>query len=348
MVRGIALSPMTQPPVPSPRFSAAGLVTALAGLALLVWVIAKVGPGEIAADVRQVGWGIAAVIALGGLRFLLRALAWRLCLDDPRSLSVRDAFSAVVCGDAIGNLTPLGPLVGEPAKAALVRGRVALAPAVAALAVENVLYTLSAAAMIAAGMIALLLTFDLPADSTGTVMRTAGEIAIAGTIALFGVALWLLWRRPALVSRALGLAPRLRKHTDRIRALEIDIYSFASRHPGKVPPAVAAEIGFHALGVAEVYVTLSLLLGAPPSIMTSFLFETANRLLTVVFKFVPLRLGVDEAGTAGFATMIGIAAKTGLSLAIVRKVRVLFWAAAGGLLLVRRGVGAGAKGPTGA
>jgi hypothetical protein len=36
--------------------------------------------------------------------------------------------------------------------------------------------------------------------------------------------------------------------------------------------------------------------------------------------------------------MIGVAAKTGLSLAIVRKVRVLFWAAAGGLLLVRRGV----------
>lgn len=315
-----------------------GVLTALAGLALLVWVIVWVGPAEIAAGVRQVGWGVALVIALGGLRFLLRALAWRLCLDDPRSLSVGDAFSAVVCGDAIGNLTPLGPLVGEPAKAAFVRGRVAMAPAVAALAVENVLYTLSAAAMIAAGMIALLLTFELPSDSTGAVMRDVGEIAIAGTIALFAVALWMLWRQPAIVSRALGLAPRLGRHADRIRALEAEIYSFASRHPGKLPLLALAEIGFHALGVAEVYVTLWLLSGAPPSLMTSFLFETASRLLTVVFKFVPLRLGVDEAGTAVFATMIGVAAKTGLSLAIVRKVRVLFWAAAGGLLLVRRGV----------
>src|SRR5215467_2257860 len=231
-----------------------GVLTAVAGLALLVWVIARVGPAEIAADVRQVGWGIAVVIALGGLRFLLRAVAWRLCLDDPRSLSVGDAFSAVVCGDAIGNLTPLGPLVGEPAKAALVRGRIAIAPAVAALAVENVLYTLSAAAMVAAGMIALLLAFELPSDSTGAMMRDVGEIAIAGTIALFGVALWLLWRQPALVSRALGASPRLGKHADRIRAIEIEIYSFASRHPAALLPVSAAEIGFHALGVAEVYV----------------------------------------------------------------------------------------------
>ncbi|HEX4568002.1 MAG TPA: hypothetical protein VH138_15300 [Vicinamibacterales bacterium] len=329
---------MTQPVAPHRRFTAAGVATTLAGLALLVWVILRVGPAEIAADVRQVGWGVAAVIALGGLRFLLRALAWRLCLDDPGSLSIADAFSAVVSGDAIGNLTPLGPLVGEPAKAALVRGRVPMAPAVTALAVENLLYTLSAAAMIAAGMIALLLTFELPSNSTGAVMRDVGEIAIGGTVALFGLALWLLWRQPALVSRALGVSPRLGKHADRIRTIEVEIYSFASRHPGALLPVGAAEIGFHALGVAEVYVTLWLLSGAPPPLMTSFLFETANRLLQVVFKFVPLRLGVDEAGTAGFATMIGVAATTGLSLAIVRKVRVLFWAAAGGLLLVRRGV----------
>jgi hypothetical protein len=315
-----------------------GVLTALAGLALLVWVIARVGPAEIAADVRQVGWGVAIVIALGGLRFLLRAVAWRLCLDDRRSLSVVDTFNAVVCGDAIGNLTPLGPLVGEPAKAAFVRGRVPMGPAVAALAIENVLYTLSAAAMIAAGMIALLLTFELPTDSSGTVMRHVGEIAIAGTLALFAVALWMLWRQPAIVSRALGLAPRLGKHADRIRALEVDIYSFASRHPGKLPPLALAEAGFHALGVAEVYVTLWMLSGAPPSLLTSFLFESVYRLLTVVFKFVPLRLGVEEAGTAGFATVIGVAATTGLSLAIVRKVRVLFWTAIGGALLVRRGV----------
>lgn len=314
------------------RVKATGVLMTLGGLVLLVVVVARVGVLEIAADVRQVGWGLIAIIAMGGLRFLLRALAWRLCLEPPHTLSVADAFAAVICGDAIGNLTPLGPLVGEPAKAAFVRRRVALGPAVTALAIENVLYTLSAAAMIAAGMIALLARFQLdPA------IRGIGELAVGGTIGLFAAALWLLWRQPALISRALGAAPRLRGQADRMRALEAQIYTFASRHTRALPALAAAEIGFHALGVAEVYLTLWLL-NAPASLLTAFLFESANRLITVVFKFVPLRLGVDEAGTAAFARIVGLAAKTGLSVGIVRKVRVIFWAAAGALLLVREGL----------
>src|SRR5436190_9985601 len=102
------------------RASVSGVLTAIAGLALLGAVVARVGVAEIAADVRQVGWGLLLVIAIGGLRFLLRAVAWRLCLDAPHALSVGNAFAAVICGDTIGNLTPLGPLVGEPAKVALV------------------------------------------------------------------------------------------------------------------------------------------------------------------------------------------------------------------------------------
>jgi lysylphosphatidylglycerol synthase-like protein len=312
-----------------------GVLTAAGGLALLVWVVRRVGVAEIAADVRQVGWGLAIIVAIGGLRFLLRAAAWRLCLDPPHTLRLRDAFAAVICGDAIGNLTPLGPLVGEPAKAAFVRGRVALTPALTALAIENLLYTLSAAAMIAAGMVAMLVRFQLPPD-----IRGVGELAIAGTFALFVIALWMLWRQPALISRALGIAPPLRKHVDRVRQIEEDIYTFASRHRRALPALAAAELGFHVLGVAEIYLTLWLLNVHAPTLLTAFLFETANRLITVVFKFVPLRLGVDEAGTAIFAPLIGLPAKTGLALAIIRKARMLAWAAAGGLLLVKEGLSA--------
>lgn len=319
-------------------FSVTGVVTATGGLALLVWVVMRVGVAEIAADVRQVGWGLAVIIVIGGLRFLLRAAAWRLCLDPPHRLRLRDAFAAVICGDAIGNLTPLGPLVGEPAKAAFVRGRVALAPALTALAIENLLYTLSAAAMIASGMVALLVRFQLPPD-----VRGVGELAIAATFILFAAALWMLWRQPALMSRALGIAPPLRKHADRVRQIEEEIYTFASRHRRALPALAVAELGFHVLGVTEIYLTLWLLSPTAPTLLTAFLFETANRLITVVFKFVPLRLGVDEAGTAVFAPLIGLPAKTGLALAIIRKARMLFWAAAGGILLVREGLAGRAR-----
>jgi hypothetical protein len=321
------------------RVSVSGILTALAGLALLAVVVARVGAAEIAADIRQVGWGLLLVIAIGGLRFLLRAIAWRLCLDDPRALGIGAAFAAVICGDTIGNLTPLGPLVGEPAKAALVSKRTPLGPAVTALAIENVLYTLSAAAMIAAGMIALLARFELPAA-----MRGVGLLSIAATVVLFALALVALRRQPALVSRALGAWPRLARHADRVRALELQIYGFASAHRAVLPVLAAAEIGFHALGVAEAYLTLWLLNGTPPPLLTAFILETTNRLITVVFKFVPLRIGVDEAATA-FLTqqVLGIGARAGLSTAIVRKVRVLFWAIAGGMVLVREGFTPGTR-----
>jgi hypothetical protein len=303
------------------------------GLLVFVWAVMRVGVAEIAADVSQVGWGLLLIIAFGGLRFLLRAVAWRLCLDPPHRLRLSDAFAAVICGDAIGNATPLGPLVGEPAKAAFVRGRVALTPALTALAIENVLYTLSAAAMIAAGMIALLLRFQLPPD-----VRGVGELAIAGTVALFVAALWMLWRQPALISRALGNVPPLRKHADRIKQMEEEIYTFTSRHRHALPGLAAAEIGFHVLGVAEMYLTLWLLGVSSPLLLYAFLFETANRLITVVFKVVPWRLGVDEVGTAWFAVLIGLTNTTGTAMAILRKARMLFWAAIGGILLVREGL----------
>src|SRR6185503_7647470 len=109
-----------------------------------------------------------------------------------------------------------------------------------------------------------------------------------------------------------------------------------------LPALAAAELGFHILGVVEIYLTLWLL-NTAPTLLTAFLFETANRLITVVFKFVPLRLGVDEAGTAIFAPLIGLSSKTGLALAIIRKLRMLFWAIAGGILLVREGLSGRAR-----
>jgi hypothetical protein len=322
------------------RLSAAGMVTIAAGVVLLVWLVQRVGLDQVWAGFRQIGWGLALIIALGGARFLMRALAWRSCVEPPDRLRLADAAAASIAGDALGNLTPLGPIVGEPAKAAFVRRHLTLAAGVTALALENVLYALSAAAMIAAGMVALLFRFDLP-----RAIRDVGEGAIAVTLLLFGAALWLVWQRPAVVSRALerllsarGTGSRVELAVARVRHAEQQMYSFAARHAGRLPALAAAELGFHALGVLEVHVTLWLMAGAPPPLLTSFILETTNRLVTVVFKFVPLRVGVDEAATALFTEILGLGTTVGVTLAIVRKARVLFWTAVGALLMVRHGL----------
>ena len=306
------------------------------GIVLFTWFVREAGAVEIWNKVRQVGWGLVVIIAIAGLRFGARAIAWSVCIEPPHKLPVTEAFAGVVCGDAFGNLTPLGPIVGEPAKAAYVRRTVPLGPALTALAIENLIYTISVIAMIAAAMVALIFFFDLPAALVET-----SEILIGAIVGGLLIALLLLWRRPTLISSTLSkLLPTGPMHTrvDAIRDIETQIHGFAIRRRGAAITVAIAELAFHALGVLEVYVTWWMMMGTAPSVLVAFVLEGANRLVTVVFKIVPLRLGVDETSTGGFTQLLGYGISPGATLAILRKARVLFWILIGTTLLVRRGL----------
>ena len=62
-----------------------------------------------------------------------------------------------------------------------------------------------------------------------------------------------------------------------------------------------------------------------------------NRIIKVTFQFVPLRKGVDEAGTGMLSKVLGLTTAIGVTLAIVRKGRDLVWASVGIILILKRG-----------
>jgi hypothetical protein len=313
-----------------------GVLSVAAGIAVFAAFVWQIGPAEIWSGIRNVGWMFPVIIALGGLRFLVRAWAWTLCVDPPHALPLRHAFTAVLAGDAVGNVTPLGPLVGEPAKSALVRHHLPLQPALTALAIENIFYTLSTAAMIVAGTIALLFAFDVEPG-----LREFSELAILALATLIGASLVVLWRQPAIISRWLPRTAGAGGSTrvGRLRQLEEQIYSFARRRRSAVLPVVLLETSFHALGVLETHLALWMILspalGRPPLLIESFILETANRLITVAFKFIPFQLGVGEVGTGLVTQVLGLGTLSGGTLAIVRKARMGVWALVGGALLLR-------------
>ena len=259
---------------------------------------------------------------------------------------VLDAFNAVVCGDAIGNATPLGPIVGEPAKIACVRDRIPIATALTALAIENVFYTLSVAAMIAAGAIALLFAgaeaggIQLPPQ-----LREFSEITVAGIILLFAVAGWVMWRRPAVIDTLLrarrredGSVRGWASKVDKLRAIEREVFTFASRRRAAVVPLIMLELAFHALGVAEKHLTLWLILPSPPlsSPRSSSKPPTASSPWpSNLFLF---RSGVGEVGTGGVTQILGLGAAPGVTLSIVRKARMGIWSLVGMALLISRGL----------
>jgi len=98
------------------------------------------------------------------------------------------------------------------------------------------------------------------------------------------------------------------------------------------------ELVFHALGVFEKHITLWMILGAAPPLLTSFIVETTDRLITVAFKFVPFQVGVGEAGTGLVTDLLGLTSTPGVTVSIVRKARMGIWSLVGTAMLVHRGL----------
>src|SRR5205085_6308342 len=125
----------TTPSTPR-RITPAGIIFAALGTLLFVYYVWRAGPRDIWQNMRHLGAGFLLVLLISAVRPIVRALAWTSCFEAPHRLRWRDALRAYLAGDALGNVMPLGIVVSEPTKAALVRDRVPLSASVAAIAVE--------------------------------------------------------------------------------------------------------------------------------------------------------------------------------------------------------------------
>ena len=324
------------------RPGALGLLAALGGLALFVYYLREAGAAEVAGGIRQLGGTFVLVLALSGLRFAARAAAWLRCLPAGHGLRLRGLLAAFIAGDAASNLTPLSFVAGEPVKVLYLRRRASIGVTAPALAVETLFYTLSVAVVIGVGAAVSVLVVQRPASDW-----LAIGPPLAALVLLVGSAHWLIGRRIRLaggafrlLAKASGKSAFLERAAARVEDAETRLHRDYPRTWPRVLSVAALETAFHALAVAEVFVVLAALSGRPPTLVEAFVFEAANRVVTVVFKVVPLRIGVDQAGAAWVAALLGFGATTGVTLATTRTARMAVWTSAGLALLVRRGFSA--------
>lgn len=317
-----------------------GVLAAVVGLALFIYFLRRAGVADVADGVRRLGLAFVVVVALGGVRFLIRAAAWIRCLDGPHRLTLAQTFQAVVAGDALGNLTPLSIIVSEPAKGVFLRHREPLRRTLPALAVENLFYTLSAMFVIGGGLVAVFLMFQ----TSGQLWLTT-TVLVGAMVGLIATAHWIIWRHWLVGSATIewlesrGVAPHtMSRIKTRLHRLEEHIHALYPRDWGRLVPLAVLEFSFHVLAILEVFLVLSVVSDQPTTMLHAFVFESTNRFISFAFRFVPLRIGVDEAGSGLFADLLALGTATGVTLAIVRKGRILVWMAIGILFLVRHGL----------
>jgi hypothetical protein len=272
--------------------------SSVCGVAAFAYALSVTGLTNVQQALARVGWGFAVILLVSGLREMAKAAAWTLTLTGTNRLSVFHAFRARLAGEALTALVPMGFLVGEPTKAQYVDDRVPFAEAFSALILEFAFYSAS--------------------------------LAVLAGVALVVFAPWRIAIGAAAAGAVILLAMRpLRRVAEPLRR-------FIVQEPMRASTVAALQATYHALGVAEAYIVLRLLSPPAATWTAAVAFELLNRGVTVAFKMVPMRVGVDEASAALMATHLTIGSATGVMLALVRKLRVLFWTALGLLAIALR------------
>ena len=310
----------------------------LLGFGLLVYVINRVGIQPIFDALLRIGFGFFFVLAISGGRHFLRAIAMRAAVPaEHRRITLFQAFTARLGGEAISFLTFTGPLLGEATKVALLRKRVPLTYGVPALVVDNLLYNLSVGFFILSGACVMFVTYQLPP----LVYYVLIAIAVVAALGIIAAAL-AARRRVMLLSWAIDQLARLRlspkvvlRRRQHIYHLEAKVYDFYKHHPAAFLGMIVCNLAAHATSVIEVLVTLRLL-GYQPQLAQAYIIESLTKVINFAFAFVPGTIGVYEGGTEVILQTLGFAAATGVTLALVRKAAIVFWTSLGLLVLTWR------------
>jgi hypothetical protein len=323
------------------RLKVIGTILTVGGVALFAYFVYSVGLTEIADNVAKFGIaGFGVILAIYALRIVMRALAWKLSVYAPYYLSLRDTVPAVIIGEAMSSMIPLGILISGTAKAVAVRKKIPLVVGLSSVATENLFYSFTTSVFLILGAFTLARTFSLDEGSV-----VAIDVLIGIIIAIVVFLLLLIVRQWHFASELCGwlyhrgfFTGILEHGRMQVRLFENLIYGFYRRYPKRFLPICLIEITFHLLGILEVWFVLTRIAEPAGQLLNAFLLESVSRLITIVFKLIPFVIGVDEAGAQFVAETVALGAGIGITLAIIRKGRILFWTAIGLLLIVKRGL----------
>ncbi|MBK9214577.1 MAG: flippase-like domain-containing protein [Chloracidobacterium sp.] len=339
------MDPATRPPtIPESKFNRITLIAVLmtlGGITLFGYFIYAVGFREIWNGIVRFGFaGFAVILALYFGRVCVRACAWKQSVHEPYGLRLRDTVPAVVIGEAMSSTIPLGILISGTSKAVAVRRRIPLVAGLSSVATENLFYSLITGLFLISGAVLLLGVHALDEGVTwllGLLISVLLILISSGIVMVVRQWHFASWITGWFYSKGV-LRRWLEGGRAAVRQFEDLIYGFFRRHPRRFLSICIFEVLYHAFGIAEVWFILSRLSETFPSFTTAYLLESVSRLVTIMFKLIPFLIGVDEAGAEFIAETVSLGAGVGVTLAIIRKGRILFWTLTGVALIVKRGI----------
>lgn len=304
------------------------------GLVLLGWLVHNVGIGSAWAQVRLMGWGYVPILLIALGWHLSNTWAWAVCFapNRPRP-SIWSLFRTKMSGEAVGNVTPASHVGGEVAKAYMLRDQISVTQGVPSLVVNKTIELVSGLAYSLVGAGVAVWQFSLPAQ----VQIGLALALLLGSVAI--VAAFVSQRQNTFIW-LVNLLARLRLtflESRREQFVEMDrsIAAFYRQNRKGFWWCLGLHIVSWVLGTFEVYAILHLL-GQPQPFMSAFLLMSLSLIINTAFFFIPSGVGVFESGHVFLFQLLGLTAELGLGVALIRRIRKIFWVAFGFVLMALR------------
>jgi glycosyltransferase 2 family protein len=326
-----------------PILSSRGIqvVLLLLGLVTLAGLIIHIGPGRIYRAGTSLGAvGVAVMLVPSTVMYLLDCLGWRFTLGRhkaavpfPRLFVVRTA------GELVNATTPTAYVGGEPLKASLLKTfSVPMADGLASVIVAKTTMTIAQIVYILLG-IALGVRILLPSASTQVGHVSGMAAAVSLGLLVFATAMFIVIQRRGLFTSLFSLLGRcgirvapLEARREKLLALDKSIVGCYTHDRASFLFSTGAFFGGWFVEALEVYVILRYL-GEPIDIVTALSIDALATFIKGGTFFIPGSIGAQEAGTLMLLTAYGYSDVTGMTFALLRRMRELIWIGVGVLCL---------------
>ncbi|HKY64468.1 MAG TPA: flippase-like domain-containing protein [bacterium] len=307
----------------------------LLGLALFVYLVVRLKPAVLLEYLRTVGWNFGWILLVSLFWYLAYALAWEIFLKNlSRRVRLWDILKIKVAGEAINSITPLSWGGGDPARILMLKDHIPVTEGTASVVVDRTLNNLAIALFMLIGVVITLVKFPLSPTL---------EIGLPLVLLIFvGASVFLYYRsHEGLFAFILDLLKKLRikktfseKTENQVREIDGHISRFYKMNRKGFLAAFALHFFGRLCGVAELYLAARFL-GHPLAWLDAYLLASVTVIINMVFVFVPGTLGVMEGAFAGIFALLKLDPAVGTSIQIVRRTRMLFWTAAGFVIMAR-------------
>jgi glycosyltransferase 2 family protein len=292
-------------------------IVAVAGGALALYVLERIGPKAILSAATAVGWRGFTILCLYQLgQFLMLGAAWYVLSPASSPTRARVFIWARMVRDATSELLPFSHLGGIVlgARAAISKG-LPQPLALASIVTDITSEMLAQIAFTAAGIIILIIS--APHNSPASPVTHTAVFGLI-TIALSCAAVFALQRYGRTLTRKLTsrLFPSLAAITDSIVNCIQEIYG----RPGKVGLSVLFHCGGWLASALSTWIAL-FLMGVQANIWVALAIESLVCAVRSMAFWVPNGLGVQEVAYAAIAPLFGIGPEVGLAISILKRAR---------------------------